>query len=164
MRQELEIQARRRHPRRPKTVPMRVLQALHGRGCQKHTRQLTLFPRAELRGFGDLDEQFPKTRADCKDGPRPCPWVRCRHHTYLDVTEQGGLKFNFPDLEVEDMPPELSCTLDIAERSREHFKETGHLYEFEDIGKAMGLSAERARQILLEALEHVRAGLLKDYY
>ncbi len=22
----------------------------------------------------------PKTRGDCIDGPRPCPWVSCRHH------------------------------------------------------------------------------------
>lgn len=28
--------------------------------------------------------QPPKTRAACIDGPRPCPWSRCRHHI------QGG--------------------------------------------------------------------------
>ena len=27
----------------------------------------------------------PLTRAECKDGPRPCPWVSCRHHLLLEV-------------------------------------------------------------------------------
>ena len=22
----------------------------------------------------------PRTRADCLKGPRPCPWIMCRHH------------------------------------------------------------------------------------
>ena len=27
----------------------------------------------------------PITRADCIDGPRPCPWVSCRHHLLLEI-------------------------------------------------------------------------------
>lgn len=27
----------------------------------------------------------PRTRADCLDGPRPCPWVACRHHLLFEV-------------------------------------------------------------------------------
>lgn len=27
----------------------------------------------------------PRTRAQCQDGPRPCPWVACRHHLLLEV-------------------------------------------------------------------------------
>jgi len=25
-------------------------------------------------------EWRPRTRRDCEDGPRPCPWLSCRHH------------------------------------------------------------------------------------
>jgi hypothetical protein len=38
----------------------------------------------------------PRTRGDCIDGPRPCPWVDCRHHLLseeyscvLDVADEG---------------------------------------------------------------------------
>lgn len=38
----------------------------------------------------------PRTRGDCEDGPRPCPW-RCRHRIagsrlcVLDLVERGPL-------------------------------------------------------------------------
>lgn len=31
------------------------------------------------------------TRADCIDGPRPCPWVGCRLHLAIEVAEDGTL-------------------------------------------------------------------------
>lgn len=42
---------------------------------------------------------FPKTRAECVDGMRPCPWRTCRHHTgrlhgltcTLDAADRGGM-------------------------------------------------------------------------
>lgn len=34
----------------------------------------------------------PRTRGDCEDGPRPCPWVGCRYNLMLEVTEAGGLR------------------------------------------------------------------------
>ena len=45
---------------------------------------------------------------------RPCPYVSCKHHLYLDVTEFGGIKLNFPGLEVWEL--EETCALDVAER------------------------------------------------
>jgi hypothetical protein len=40
--------------------------------------------RARARLFIDLMDvpgpELPVTRGDCVDGPRPCPWLRCRHH------------------------------------------------------------------------------------
>jgi hypothetical protein len=30
----------------------------------------------------------PRTRGDCVDGPRPCPWVGCRYHLALDVADR----------------------------------------------------------------------------
>jgi len=48
----------------------------------------------------------PRTRADCINGIRPCPFVGCAYHTYLDVMPGGGIVINFPDL----MPWELKCS------------------------------------------------------
>ena len=56
----------------------------------------------------------------CQQDHRPCPWVACKHHLYLDVNpETGSIKMNFPDkdsavafavkhrlaYEVEEPPP-----------------------------------------------------------
>ena len=36
----------------------------------------------------------PTTRVDCENGMRPCPWVGCRYHLYLDVDKRGRISFN----------------------------------------------------------------------
>lgn len=57
----------------------------------------------------------PRTRAECQDGPRPCPYVGCKFHLYIDVNpDNGSIKLNFPDREPGDL--EESCVLDVAER------------------------------------------------
>jgi hypothetical protein len=54
----------------------------------------------------------PRTRADCADGPRPCPWASCRYHLATEVTRRGKLVVIQPD-------PEQwlggMCALDIAD-------------------------------------------------
>ncbi len=63
----------------------------------------------------DMDYRRPRTRSECAEGVRPCPFVSCRYHLYLDVNPAtGSIKINFPDLEVWEMPH--TCALDIAER------------------------------------------------
>jgi hypothetical protein len=37
------------------------------------------------RGIPALWPRRPRNRSECKDGPRPCPWVSCRYHLALDV-------------------------------------------------------------------------------
>src|SRR5690606_3867534 len=34
--------------------------------------------------YPETDYWKPRTRAECVDGPRPCPFVSCRHHLYVD--------------------------------------------------------------------------------
>src|SRR5690606_40153075 len=54
--------------------------------------------------YPETDYWKPKTRADCKDGPRPCPFISCKHHLYVDVSPRtGAIKLNFPDLEVWEL-------------------------------------------------------------
>lgn len=85
----------------------------------------------------------PQTRGDCLEGAhttRPCPWVSCSMHLYLDVDEDtGALKLNFPDLEVWQMP--YSCALDEADASG------GEGMTLEQVAERMSLTRERVRQL-----------------
>jgi hypothetical protein len=88
----------------------------------------------------DLDR--PKTRAECKDEARPCPWVACKHHLYLDINpDTGSIKINFPDLEPWEM--QHTCALDVAE--------AGAL-TLEEIGLITNLTRERIRQVEVRGL------------
>lgn len=89
------------------------------------TEQLNRLPlyerRTMVRDVEGVDfSGRPQTRADCIDGPRPCPWVGCRHHLYVDVNRSGNLKINRPDLSAEqlDEMPE-TCSLDVADQGRQ---------------------------------------------
>jgi len=90
----------------------------------------------------------PRTRGDCVDGTRPCPWVGCRHNAFLEVNRKtGSLTFNFPGVEPEDMAPERSCTLDIADAGG---------ITLDEAGDALNLTRERARQIEFNAFLSAR--------
>ena len=99
----------------------------------------------------------PRTRAECIDGPRPCPYVACKHHLYIDVSPRtGAIKLNFPDLEVWEMGE--SCALDVADRGGT---------TLEDVGAIMNLTRERIRQVEVKALAKLEAlrdmMALRDY-
>lgn len=88
--------------------------------------------------YPERDYWKPKTRADCATFSRPCPYVSCRHHLYLDVDDRSGsIRINYPDKEVWDL--EYSCSLDIAE--------SPHDLTLEDVGEVMAVTRERVRQI-----------------
>lgn len=86
----------------------------------------------------------PRTRADCAAAPRPCPWVSCRHHLYLDVEPSGSIKINQPALEVWQMPE--TCSLDVADRGSSTLEETGAM---------LNLTRERVRQVERKSMGHV---------
>ena len=93
-------------------------------------------------------EPLPASRDECRDGPRPCPFIRCRWNLYLDVLGPRTIRMNFPHLHPWQVPPDRSCALDIAERGPATLSE---------IGDALGLTRERARQVESEALRKLRA-------
>lgn len=78
----------------------------------------------------------PRTRGDCIDGPRPCPFVSCVHHLYLDVSPAGSIKLNFPAREVDELTE--TCSLDVADRGG---------VTLEQVGALINITRERARQI-----------------
>lgn len=100
--------------------------------------------------------QRPKTRADCADVPRPCPFVSCKYHLYLDVNPATGhIKYNHPNIS-PDMMHE-SCALDVAERGSTLKLDHGKCdTSFEDIGKHIGVVRERVRQIEKKAFGKLR--------
>lgn len=94
----------------------------------------------------DYDEIRPTQRSECAVGPRPCPWVGCRHHLYLDVNpDNGSIKFNFPDLEPWELSP--SCSLDITQQEGA---------TLDEVGAFMNLSRERIRQIEVLTLKKLK--------
>ena len=102
--------------------------------------------REELRigalMYPPVDEPRPRTRGECRGEARPCPWVACKFHLYLDVNpETGSIKLNFPDLEPWDLPE--TCSLDIAERGG---------ITLEEVGEIMNLTRERIRQVEVRGL------------
>lgn len=73
-------------------------------------RELVRLVVLERHQSEPIDHDRPRTRADCENGPRPCPYVGCKYHLYLDVGRGGSLKLNYPHLEPEEL--QHSCALD----------------------------------------------------
>lgn len=68
---------------------------------------------------------------------RPCPWVSCRHHLYLDINPQTGtIRLTFADLEPWDLAE--SCSLDVADAG---------MHTLEQVGLLLNITRERSRQI-----------------
>ncbi|MBI2552218.1 hypothetical protein HYW17_02910 [Candidatus Uhrbacteria bacterium] len=73
---------------------------------------------------------------------RPCPFVRCRHHLYLDANPNyGSIKLNFPHLELWELKE--SCALDVADRGG---------ITLEEVGVITNLTRERVRQVEVRGL------------
>jgi hypothetical protein len=86
------------------------------------------------------------SREECANMPRPCPFVSCAHHLYLDVNpESGAIKLNFPHLEVWEMAE--TCSLDVADRGG---------ITLEEVGAILNLTRERIRQVEVRGLHKIR--------
>lgn len=88
----------------------------------------------------------PQTRGDCLPGgcnaARPCPFVSCAHHLYLDfIPPKAGdgspaLRLSFPQREVWELPE--TCALDVADRGG---------VTLEEVGDLNNVTRERVRQL-----------------
>jgi hypothetical protein len=95
----------------------------------------------------EIESRRPRSRADCANGPRPCMFISCKHHLYLDVNPStGSIKLNFPDKEVWDLGE--TCALDVADRGG---------ITLEEVGSIMNLTRERIRQVETRGLLKLRA-------
>jgi hypothetical protein len=88
--------------------------------------QIDAAARARAAEIASVEAQRPKTRADCVDGPRPCPWVGCRYHLrtplrFEPATDGSGrVHVRFMAAQAEDLSwlddgDAPTCALDIAE-------------------------------------------------
>jgi hypothetical protein len=81
---------------------------------------------------------------ECDELPRPCPFISCRYHLFLDVTPSGGIKLNFPDLLEADGTIRFdemrdTCALDAAARGPQSLRA---------VAIRLNIVHERARQLL----------------
>ena len=95
----------------------------------------------------DAERERPKTRADCASAPRPCPFVSCSMNLYLDVQKgTGSVTYHDASRAPEDVPPDQSCALDVADRGGLTLEDMAHLSK---------LTRERMRQIEAAALRKI---------
>lgn len=84
----------------------------------------------------------PATRGECANVARPCPYVSCKYHLYIDVNPRtGSIKINFPDKEVWEL--QNSCALDVAQQGG---------ITLEEVGEILNLTRERIRQVEVRGL------------
>jgi len=98
-----------------------------------------------------LNKFRPVSRRDCINGPRPCPWVGCRYHLYLDVLPSGSIRHSFPTLEIWELKE--TCSLDVAER---------RAHTLDEIGLFLNCTRENVRLIEKRALKKFSALLKKS--
>lgn len=108
--------------------------------------------RERLAGRRFPPTDRPKYRSECIAGPRPCPYVGCRYHLYIEVTNKGSIKYNQPQINVWELDP--SCSLDVAQTGPQSLSR---------VGRMLSITRERARQLEANAIEKM-ASLMGDAY
>ena len=106
----------------------------------------------------------PKTVADCRNQPRPCPWVGCEFHLFLSTEREARtngyndkelppIQYHFP-FDADGAPNfatmRETCVLDPIKNG-----EGGGL-TLEEVGDLYGLTRERMRQVESIALVKLR--------
>jgi len=113
-----------------RTVPGRI-----GRPPRRAPEPVNATEKAESDAV-HAEHERPRTRGECGT-ERPCPWVGCRHHLYLDVSpETGAIRIHFPDLEPWEL--EHTCSLDLAEEGG---------MTLEAVALTLNVTRERIRQL-----------------
>ena len=133
-------------------------------------------PRREPKRSAELlllgFSQLPATRFDCvrdrEQYAMPCcPYLTCRHHLWHTRAEEFDAMLDKPPAEWPH-----TCSLDVADAVALSFPGTkvpglGHIDNHHDsvkrgclrkldVGRHLGISGERARQLEVQALEHMR--------
>ncbi len=124
----------------------------------------TITINRESRAFRELlrvvpEYEKPRTRAECENGPRPCPFISCRQNLSADIisvvdyrraemTENIRLLHPGKDDPTDIEPPTgNNCALDYANRGGMSFDEIAEVFDF---------SRQRVQQIEQGALRKLR--------
>jgi hypothetical protein len=102
--------------------------------------------RLHLTVLPQVWHERPKTRGDCENMPRPCPWLSCRHHLALVVNvtrfSQQAVRSPFAGVMEGDLSEmKQTCSLDVADDGE---------HTLEEVADVMGVTRQR-----VEAIEHV---------
>jgi hypothetical protein len=138
----------------PQPEVARIRRKVVSAGRDGRVRSKTIAPKRLTRDEKRLSEllvypedvERPSARHECSQMHRPCPFVSCSHHLYLDVNpETGAIKLNFPHLEVWEMAE--TCSLDVADRGG---------ITLEEVGAILNLTRERIRQVEVRGLAKIK--------
>jgi hypothetical protein len=120
-RREPEVRRRPPRPSRPtgrrrwKQLPLPAVarwRPPRRRKCNPNPRAYTWNTealRSQLRRERDItpievaswQAERPRTRGECRDVPRPCPFISCRHHNAIETNEENGsVKEMYPHLKI----------------------------------------------------------------
>lgn len=128
------------------------------RGRIFHDKLTSIEIKAMLAEEAEIDDETasmiarrPRKRSECEPGgwneARPCPFVGCKHHTYLDVNaETGTMRTSGPLEDLLSGKTLWSCSLDVPPGG----------VVLDEIGQVFGVSRERIRQIETDAMDTVR--------
>lgn len=95
--------------------------------------------------------KMPKKRRECKDVPRPCPYVSCKYNTYIEIEQDGTI--TIPNKEPWDVDPKKSCVLDIIEDNKSGLSN-------QQIAEVLDLSRETVRIRVINALSRAKDSYL----
>jgi len=125
------------------------------------TFQINKMPKNYIKLLDLLDPvptwevERPLLRAQCASMARPCPFVSCRYHRFLDVNEEkkgSQIKLNFPHVldytGINEREMAQSCILDLVDDGDR---------TLDEVGEILNLTRERVRQIEASALKKLRA-------
>lgn len=89
------------------------------------------------------DQEQPRTRGECVDGCRPCPWWTCRYHLGTDIDRRGRLHIHFDPADADGRE---TCALDVAERGS---------HTLAEVAAVIHTGRSRVHQVEQRAWSHV---------
>lgn len=126
---------------------------------------------------GDYPDERPRTRGECMDMARPCPFVSCRYHLAIDAHRDRHNNHTLRILNEDPATMANTCALDVADGlcdlpdqegvAHEPHEEAAHT-TMREIAGLMGdvLTVERVRQTIETVQKQMRrscAQELEDY-
>lgn len=122
---------------------------------------LTEEERSELLSDVEMELIRPRTREDCSYLPRPCPFVGCKFHTYLDIDDKTGyIRLNWPGMDPHEIDEDKSCVLDMIEA----YDYGSSMMPPDLIGLALGAHRDTIKDETRKVQTKLKSALLKREY